>query len=285
MEFGVWLPVYGGWLRLKDQRCRPNFDLCRLLAHNAEAHGFKYLYASENYLNCVYGPTHEVADVWVFLSAIAASTKHIELVGGVKPGFLAPFVMAHMVTSLDWVSDGRAAVNVVCGWWRQEFAHCGVAVLDHDGRYRRAEEYVRCLKGLWTKSPFSFKGEYYELEDVVFAGRPVRRPHPNFWISGHSQQAIELAGKYGDILFVNGMEPAKIFDLAAKARSEAARHGRELRIAANAFVILEDTDHAAERRYASIAARRDRTLIADFRSTMNELGATVWAGLSEILDG
>jgi FMNH2-dependent dimethyl sulfone monooxygenase len=281
MEFGVWLPVYGGWLRLKDQRHRPHFDHCRLVAQRAEAHGFKYLYASENYLNCVYGPTHEVADVWVYLSAIAATTKRVELVGGVKPGFIPPFVMAHMITSLDWVSSGRATINIVCGWWQQEFEHCNATVLDHDRRYERAEEYVRCLKGLWTESPFSFKGDHYDLNDVFFAGRVIGRPHPNLWISGHSQNALEFAGKHGDVLFVNGMSPSRISSLASKARCEAARYGRELRIATNAFVLLEHTDDAAERRYETIVARRDRELIANFRSAMDASGAALWAGLSE----
>ena len=281
MEFGGWLPVYGGWLRLRDERRRPHFIVCLNVARFAEAHGFKYLYASENYLNCVYEPKHEVADVWVYLSAIAATTRHINLVGGVKPGFLSPFVMAHMITSLDWVSGGRASLNIVCGWWRQEFEHCGVDMLDHDGRYLRAAEYVRCLKGLWTESPFSFKGAYYDLKDVVLAGRPVDRSLPSFWISGHSDDAIELAGKEGDVLFVNGMDPSQIFELASKAKKEAARHGRKLRIAANAFVLLEETDRAAEQRYERFVATRDRDLIRDFRSAMDDSGATVWAGLTE----
>lgn len=281
MEFGVWLPVYGGWLRLTDERHRPHFHLCNLVAQRAEAHGFKYLYASENYLNCVYGPTHEVADVWVYLSAIAATTKKVELIGGVKPGFIPPFVMAHMITSLDWVSGGRAAINIVCGWWRQEFEHCNATVLDHGNRYERAEEYVRCLKGLWAQSPFSFKGDYYDLNDVFFAGRLLGRTHPSFWISGHSQSALEFAGKHGDVMFVNGMNPSQVYSLAAKARREAARNGRELRIATNAFVLLEQTDDAAEQRYEAIIARRDRELIAKFRSEMDASGATVWAGLSE----
>ncbi len=281
MELGVWLPVYGGWLRVKNQRRRPNFNLCRRVAQCAEAHGFKYLYASENYLNCVYGPDHEVADVWVYLSAIAATSERLSLVGGVKPGFISPFVMAHMLTSLDWVSGGRAVINIVCGWWRQEFEHCGVDMLDHDSRYRRAAEYVCCLKGLWRERPFSFKGEYYHLDNVVFAGRPQGGRVPSFWISGHSRNAIELVGKCGDVLFVNGMDVAQISEIASKAKMEAAKHGRTLRIAANAFVLLEDTDRAAEDRYSKLVAARDSNLIRSFRAAMDESGATVWAGLAE----
>jgi len=85
MEIGVWLPVYGGWLRLGDERRRP--------------------------------------------------------------GFLSPFVMAHMINSLDRVSNWGACLNVVCGWWRQDFERCGVGMLDRRGHCRRAAEYMRCLKG------------------------------------------------------------------------------------------------------------------------------------------
>ena len=137
MEIRVWLPVYGGWLRLRDERRRP--------------------------------------------------------------GFLSPFMMAHMINSLDRVSDGRACLNVVCGWWRQEFEHCGVVMLDHRGRYRRAAECMHCLKGLWTRKPFPFEGEFYVLRDVMLAGRPMNRLSRSFWISGHSDDAICLAATAGEV--------------------------------------------------------------------------------------
>jgi dimethylsulfone monooxygenase len=281
MEFGVWLPVYGGWLRVKHDRRRPHFALCRDVALSAERLGFSYLYASENYLNCVYGPQHEVADAWVYLSAIAATTNRIGLVGGMKPGFLPPFVQAQMVTTLDWVSKGRISLNVVCGWWRQEFEHCGVEMLDHDHRYLRATEYVHCLKGLWTHRPFTFLGKYYDLQNVEFAGQLLSRTVPSFWVSGHSKDAIALAAKEGDVLFVNGGEPVQVQELAYEAKKAAASYGRKLQVAANAFVLLEDTDHAAEQRYEQIVAIRDSGLIGNFRSAMDESGAAVWMDLSE----
>jgi dimethylsulfone monooxygenase len=276
MEFGVWLPVYDGWLRLRKERRRPHFSLCQNVAHIAEAHGLDYLYASENYLNCVYGPEHEVADVCVYLSVLAATTSHLTLVGGVKPGFLSPFVMAHMINSLDWVSDGSACINVVCGWWRQEFEHCSVGTLDHPGHYRRAAEYMGCLKGLWTKKPFSFEGEFYVPRDVMLPGRPMNRLSPSFWISGHSDDAICLAATEREVLFCTSWS-----EFCAKAKREADTHGRQLRIGSNAFVLVEDSDRAAQQRYEQILARCDHRLIVEFRSAMDASGAAVWAGLSE----
>lgn len=281
MEFGLWLPVYGGWLRLADKRQRPDFTSCQDDARCAEDHGFRYLYASENYLNCVYGPNHQVADVWVYLSAIAASTSHINLVGGLKPGFISPFVMAHMVSSLECVSSGRTSLNLVCGWWRQEFEHCDVDMLDHEGRYDRAREYLECLKGLWTHNPFSYRGKYYELENVVLGSRILGRPQPQFWISGHSDRAIDLAASQGDVLFVNGMDLHELSRMTRKAKTIAREKGRNLKIAANAFVLLDATDALAQRRYQSFVDSRDHALIKYFRDVMDESGAAVWAGLED----
>ena len=62
MQIGIWLPVYGGWLRTMDQSTGPDIAACLAIAQQAEAMGFDFLYASENLLNCIHGPDEGVAD-------------------------------------------------------------------------------------------------------------------------------------------------------------------------------------------------------------------------------
>jgi FMNH2-dependent dimethyl sulfone monooxygenase len=186
-----------------------------------------------------------------------------------------------MVSSLDWVSDGRAAVNIVCGWWKQEFETCGVDMLDHDGRYRRAAEYVHCIKGLWTERSFSFSGEHYHFKDSILGARPRQLPHPPLWISGHSDSAIRLAATEGDVLFLNGMPLQQLSPFIRRVKSFAAADGRALRVAVNAFILLEETDSAAQARHYALLANRDRELIGTFRTAMDESGAAVWSDLNE----
>jgi FMNH2-dependent dimethyl sulfone monooxygenase len=87
MEFGIWLPVYGGWLRSLDAPTGPDVAACLAIAQQAEALGFDFLYASENLLNCIHGPRESVADAWSILAAIGAVTSKVGLCGAVKPGF------------------------------------------------------------------------------------------------------------------------------------------------------------------------------------------------------
>ena len=149
MEFGIWLPVYGGWLRSLDAPTAPDVAACLAIAQQAEALGFDFLYASENLLNCIHGPAESVADAWSILAAIAAVTSKVGLCGAVKPGFRSPFLVARMLDTLSKIAERKLGMNIVCGWWKEEFELSGVDWLDHDGRYDRAAEFLRSLYGLF----------------------------------------------------------------------------------------------------------------------------------------
>ena len=64
LQFGIWSPVCGGWLRL---RTRGRSDPRGLLEHAALADGLGYdiYYIPEHYLNAVHGPSHDVAEAWI----------------------------------------------------------------------------------------------------------------------------------------------------------------------------------------------------------------------------
>ena len=56
-------------------------------------------------------------------------------------------------------------MNVVSGWFKAEFTSIGQWWLDHGERYRRSNEFIRCLKGIWTEEKFNFKGDGIVLID------------------------------------------------------------------------------------------------------------------------
>ncbi|MBD3624018.1 MAG: LLM class flavin-dependent oxidoreductase, partial [Rhodobacteraceae bacterium] len=77
MRFGIWLPVYGGWLRSRDTDPGIDVAACIRTATLAEAAGYDFLYASENLLNPIHGPEARVIDAWSLLAAIAPMTRRI----------------------------------------------------------------------------------------------------------------------------------------------------------------------------------------------------------------
>ena len=46
-----------------------------------------------------------------------------------------------------------------------EFTAIGEPWLEHDERYRRSEEFIRALRGIWTEDHFTFSGDFYRFHD------------------------------------------------------------------------------------------------------------------------
>jgi dimethylsulfone monooxygenase len=286
MQIGIWLPVYGGWLRTTDQPTTPDIPACLAIAQQAEAMGFDFLYASENLLNCIHGPDESVADAWSLLSAIAAKTMRIGLVGAIKPGFRSPFVVARMIDTLTHIAGRQLGINVVCGWWRKEFELSGVPWLDHSGRYERADAFLRAFYSLFHP-PSEAAPQAVDQEP----GAPVCAPPPTYglkpealpamWISGHSSEATRMAAEWGNCLFLNGMPDERLRRHVFAVRQAAMQWGREISIAINAYVIATETREQALARRDRVLEKRNPETIAFFREVMTESGSAAWAGLTD----
>jgi FMNH2-dependent dimethyl sulfone monooxygenase len=287
MEIGIWLPVYGGWLRSLDVPTGPDVAACLAIAQQAEALGFDFLYASENLLNCIHGPKESVADAWSILAAIGAVTNKVGLCGAVKPGFRSPFLVARMLDTLSKISERRLGMNIVCGWWKEEFDLSGVDWLDHNGRYDRAAEFLRSLYGLFQ--PPAQANISGGDADIVASGGIDEPPNygldpaalPEIWIAGHSDRAVQMAAEWGHCLFLNGMSDAELSRRIQQVRHEANNWGRNILVAANAYVIATDTTEQAHQRWKSVIARRNAVTVAFFREVISDSGAAAWGALSD----
>jgi probable F420-dependent oxidoreductase len=112
-----------------------------------------------------------------------------------KDGSRRSFSMAKMLTTIDALSRGRLICGVGVGWWKEEMTILGAPF--HQ-RGRQADEILRVWKALWTSDRPRFKGEFYELDDIGFAPKPVQKPHPPIWVGGDSPGAFRRVATLGD---------------------------------------------------------------------------------------
>ncbi|MDA4685668.1 LLM class flavin-dependent oxidoreductase, partial [Enterobacter hormaechei] len=68
-----------------------------------------------------------------------------------------------------------------------EFQALGEPWLEHDERYRRSNEFIRVLKGIWTQDKFTFKGDFYRINDYTLSPKPLQKPHPEIFQGGSSR--------------------------------------------------------------------------------------------------
>ncbi len=291
LGFGIWLPVYGGWLRSVSHPQAPNVPEALALAQQAEALNFDFLYASENLLNCIHGPSTNVIDAWSLIAALGVTTSRIDICGAIKPGFRSPLLVARMIDTISQIANRRLSMNIVCGWWQDEFRLGDVDWLDHAKRYDRADEFLRTLSCLFD--PEIDRSYFNELlEDVAF--RPAdetlssshsfgleKKNRPSVWVAGHSNRAIEMTACWGDCLFINGMGDEELTEQIVRMRQAAAKWGRKVDIALNAYVIAAESETEALRQRDWLIQNRNLATIDYFRKIMAESEASTWENLDD----
>jgi len=271
IKFAYWVPNVSGGLVISkiEQRTHWDIDYNRRLAQTAEKAGFDYA-LSQIRFTAGYGAEYQHESV-SFTHALLASTERLKVIAAVLPGPWTPALLAKQVSTINHLTNGRIAVNIVSGWFRGEFAAIGEHWLDHDERYRRSEEFIRAIRGIWSQDNFTFHGDFYRFNNYTLRPKPLD-PQPEIFQGGSSRAARDMAARVSDWYFTNGNTPegikAQIDDIRAKAEAE----GRTVKIGVNAFVIARDTEEEARKVLAEIIEKADPEAVNAFGHEVKQAG-------------
>jgi alkanesulfonate monooxygenase SsuD/methylene tetrahydromethanopterin reductase-like flavin-dependent oxidoreductase (luciferase family) len=169
MKFGIYLPNFGPY---GDASVLAN------LAQDAENSGWDGFFIWDH----IAGWTLPMVDPWVALAAIAVSTHRIRIGTTVTPlPRRRPWKLAREAVSIDHLSGGRLTLGVGIGGGEAEWANLGEQP-DLKERGAMLDEALRVLVGLWSGEPFSYAGQYYQIENAQFLPKPLQRPHIPIWV-------------------------------------------------------------------------------------------------------
>jgi len=148
-------------------------------------------------------------ETWITLSYLAGKTEQIKLGTLVTPiPFRPPALMAKMVSTLDVISGGRVVFGVGAGWSQVEFE--GYSEWNEPNvRVDKTEEGLNLMIKLWTKNEVTFQGEFYQATKAVLEPKPVQRPYPPLLFGGNKHRMLQLAGKYGNIIYIPPFEASE----------------------------------------------------------------------------
>jgi FMN-dependent oxidoreductase (nitrilotriacetate monooxygenase family) len=251
------------------------FESFRHFAQTAERAKFDFLFLAEGlrlreqggriYDLDVMGRPDNVA----ILQALAAVTQRIGLAGTVNSTFNEPLDVARKLATLDHLSAGRAAWNVVTSWDEftgENFRRGGY--LPKDKRYLRAQEMLATAQALWdswapdevvadaTAGQFLRHGDAgrFDIRSDQFAisGRfPVPRSpqgRPVIIQAGDSEEGREFAASSADAIFTRHAELQAGQEFYADVKARLAKFGRrpeDLKILPAATFVLGDTEEEA----------------------------------------
>src|SRR6201995_2440446 len=150
VKFAYWVPNVSGGLVVSKIEQRTDWGLSynQELARIAERSGFEYALSQVRYM-ASYGAEYQHESTG-FSLALLLATEKLKVIAAIHPGLWHPAVLAKFIATADQISGGRAAINVVSGWFKDEFTKLGEPWLEHGERYRRSEEFIRYLKEIWT---------------------------------------------------------------------------------------------------------------------------------------
>jgi alkanesulfonate monooxygenase len=261
------------------------------VAQTAEAAGFTFALIPTGG-SCI--------DAWVVGSAIAVHTKILKPLVAMRPGLIAPILAARMAASLDYISGGRALINVVTGGSPQDLTATGDPLAhEHDERYERTLEFLQIVKSVWINSnvpdrpkflasnqtykgteKVHFKGKYYEIEGGASYPEPVQKPHPPLYFGGSSEAGKRTAVETADV-YLMWAEPIawireQIDEVEQLRRNLKAEKGidRSLRYGLRAQVLVRDTEEEAWAEAWEIISKVDLAAIEQSQQRFTTTDAT-----------
>jgi dimethylsulfone monooxygenase len=275
LKFAYWVPnVSGGLVVSKiEQRTDWGYEYNRDLAVLAEDNGFEYALSQVRYM-ASYGAAYQHEST-AFSLALLLATQRLKVISAVHPGLWHPAVLAKHLATVDQITGGRAAVNVVSGWFKGEFTALGEPWLEHDERYRRAEEFIRVLRTSWTEDEAEFAGDFYRLHGYDLKPKPVEVPgraHPDVFQGGNSTAARAMAGRVSDWYFSNGKDLDGVSEQIEDVNATAREHGRTVKFGLNGFLIARDTEAEARETLREIVAKADVQAVEGFRGAVQQAG-------------
>ena len=227
------------------------------------------------------------------LSAVSMMTKNLGLASTMSTTYLEPYNLARTMASLDHISGGRAAWNIVTGSNKDDALHFSrEAHVPHAERYERAEEFVDVVRGIWDSyDDDAFprdkeSGVYMRPEKVHFLNHKgkhfqVRGPsavprspqgHPVLIQAGSSEPGMNISARVADIVFTSqsSLKNAKVF--YEKVKSRCARFGRtpdDILVLPGALLFMGETESEAQEKYEKL------NLLIPLRVAMQRLSANL----------
>ncbi|WP_405812440.1 NtaA/DmoA family FMN-dependent monooxygenase [Streptomyces sp. NBC_01520] len=245
-----------------------DFASFEYLARTAERGKFDFFFLAEGLrLREHNGRIHDLDVVGrpeslTVLNALAAVTDRLGLAATVNATFNEPYELARRLATLDHLSAGRAAWNVVTSsdaFTGENFRRGGY--LERADRYTRASEFVATARELWdswapdgTSRPFAHTGRHFGISGEFTVPRSPQG-HPVVIQAGDSAEGREFAASAADVIFTRHgtLEAGRIFYADVKAR--LAKYGRQpddLKIMPGVTVVIGDTDAEAQQNAAEI---------------------------------
>lgn len=248
LKLGVFSSNGGGHVMTRvPEQYQPTWPNALDVAVQADTAGFEALVPYARWRPFVH-PQHRsgrVFETLTWAAAIAARTSYSAVMSTCHVPLMHPVLAAKAGATIDHVSNGRFALNIVCGWYKPEIEMFGAEQMGHAERYDYADAWITAVKRLWTEEEaFDFDSHDIHIKGGVSQPKPIQKPYPALMNAGGSERGQRFVARHCEVAFIPGISHE---DEHIKARTDAYRKlayeqsGREIQIWCNCYVVQRDT--------------------------------------------
>ena len=275
--------IHTAWWRYPGAAPDANFNLKHLIrfAQKLEEGRFDAFFMADHLsvLNMPMAALKRSATVTSFdpltlLPVLAMATEHLGLIATASTTFEPAYTIARRFASLDHISGGRAAWNLVTTSNPDAALNFGLTEhMEHGERYRRAREFYDVVTGLWDSwaddafvrnveegvyfdpdrmHVLDHKGEFLSVRGPLNIARPIQG-WPVIVQAGASDAGRQLAAEIAEMVFAGGGRLADSQNYYADVKGRAERVGRNpdhIKILPGCLVVVGDTDEEARQKRA-----------------------------------
>ncbi|WFU62655.1 LLM class flavin-dependent oxidoreductase [Bradyrhizobium brasilense] len=305
MKLGLylaWAGYHAGAWRDPNVRANGGVDVdhCAHLAALAEDAAFHFIFLadsqgiSDNHALIARTSYSGGFEPITLMSALSSRTQNIGLVATATTTYFQPYHLARMFASIDHLSGGRAAWNIVTSAYDFEAKNFDEETLtDHETRYARAREFVDVVKGLWDswqddafirnkhsgifvdteKLHFlNHRGKYFSVRGPLNIARPPQG-YPVLIQAGASDAGIAFAAEIAEVVFTAQpfLEGGKQYYATVKAKARAlGREDDQVLVMPGIVPIVGRTKQEASEKLNQLQSNTHIDVLID--------GAALWLG-------
>ena len=215
-----------------------------------------------------------VNDPLLLVSAMAAATRQLSFGITVSTTYEHPYLLARKFTTLDHLTNGRVAWNIVTSVLESAARNLGLErQMDHDERYERAQEFLEVTYKLWEGSweedavrrdrqagiytdpakvhPIRHKGRWFSVPDAHLS-EPSPQRTPVLFQAGTSDRGRQFAAQNAEVVFLGGTTALAIRNNIERIRELARQLGRAdeaIRFITAVSVVVAETDELAHAKF------------------------------------
>lgn len=234
-----------------DGPTRQIFDQMVELVRECRQAGFDLIYRGHHFLDPAYVSFQSLP----IIARLAAESGDMVMLHSDLLPLNHPVRVAEDLASLDVITGGRSALLAVLGYVEKEFQAFGIPIKARAQRFREAYELIARLS---LGEKVDFEGRHYQLKGIEIGRlRPLTKPRPPIWATGHNAAGIKRCAEFGDVWFISHQPTldelrVQVAQYRAHLKNRPPQpfhqfcdHGIRLPILREAM-ILEDGDEAVE---------------------------------------